>query len=79
MLKMKGACERCARSLPADAASAHICSFECTFCDACATEMKRVCPNCQGELVRRPPRTRSVTSVAASQVAQRMKRLVGRA
>ena len=34
-----------------------ICSYECTFCAACADEvLKGVCPNCGGELVRRPVR-----------------------
>jgi hypothetical protein len=36
---------------------ARICSFECTFCAACAdTRLKGHCPNCGGELVRRPVR-----------------------
>jgi hypothetical protein len=34
-----------------------ICSFECTFCSACAHEvLQGKCPNCGGELVRRPIR-----------------------
>jgi hypothetical protein len=36
MLKMKPTCERCAAALPADRTGAFICSFECTFCEACA-------------------------------------------
>ena len=37
--------------------AAWICSFECTFCSRCAGEVpKGRCPNCGGELVRRPPR-----------------------
>ena len=36
MLKMKPTCERCAATLPADRTGAIICSFECTFCEACA-------------------------------------------
>jgi len=35
---------------------AYICSYECTFCPECTNEMKARCPNCGGELVRRPPR-----------------------
>lgn len=77
MLKMRDDCERCSGTLPHDATTAYICSFECTFCEACATAMAMVCPNCKGELVRRPPRTRSVASVAASQVVSRVRRLVG--
>lgn len=54
-LEMKEACERCAVPLPADG-EAWICCFECTFCGPCADEMEAVCPNCGGELVRRPGR-----------------------
>jgi hypothetical protein len=54
-LEMRGRCERCDAALPADA-EATICSFECTFCTACAVAMEHVCPNCSGELVRRPRR-----------------------
>jgi hypothetical protein len=54
-LEMRTACERCgaALNLGSDAA---ICSFECTFCTSCAESMEHVCPNCGGELVRRPRR-----------------------
>jgi hypothetical protein len=52
-LEMRGSCERCGRELPADG-DAMICSFECTFCGTCAHELDHVCPNCGGELVRRP-------------------------
>ena len=54
-LQMKGACEKCGLELPADG-MAMICSYECTFCEKCATEMNNVCPNCDGELVQRPRR-----------------------
>ena len=38
---------------------ARICTFECTFCAHCADErLANVCPNCGGELVRRPRRPR---------------------
>ena len=53
-LQMKDACERCAAALP-PGAEAMICSHECTFCTACAEQLGR-CPNCGGELVRRPRR-----------------------
>jgi uncharacterized protein len=52
-LELKPACERCETPLPQDA-EATICSYECTFCVACADSMNRVCPNCGGELVARP-------------------------
>ncbi len=52
-LEMRKVCERCGASLaPSD--EAYICTFECTFCPTCTHEMESVCPNCSGELVRRP-------------------------
>jgi hypothetical protein len=52
---MHVACERCGASLLADG-GAFICSYECTFCAACAGDLDRICPNCGGELVERPRR-----------------------
>jgi hypothetical protein len=54
-LQMKGECEKCRQQLPA-AGMALICSYECTFCENCAAQMKNICPNCGGELVQRPRR-----------------------
>lgn len=54
-LEMRAECERCEEVLAQDG-DAFICSFECTFCVRCATEMNRHCPNCGGELVPRPHR-----------------------
>lgn len=54
-LEMKNVCERCGLSLGMND-EAFICSYECTFCRACAEEMQAVCPNCGGELVHRPKR-----------------------
>jgi hypothetical protein len=54
-LEMRTECEKCHQPLPANG-MAMICSYECTFCEKCAAEMKNVCPNCGGELVRRPKR-----------------------
>jgi hypothetical protein len=55
MLEMREVCERCNTPLSPDG-DARICSFECTFCPSCATEMAATCPNCGGELVTRPKR-----------------------
>jgi hypothetical protein len=55
MLEMRESCERCGTSLAHDA-DAVICSYECTFCRSCGDEMIGTCPNCGGELVRRPTR-----------------------
>jgi len=55
MLEMRTACERCGAPLANDAV-AYICSHECTWCGKCAAELSNVCPNCGGEVVRRPRR-----------------------
>jgi hypothetical protein len=55
-LEMRPECERCGTALPPDAATAYICSYECTFCELCAEENVHRCPNCDGELVKRPRR-----------------------
>ncbi len=56
MLELRPNCECCDKDLPPDSA-AMICSFECTFCPACADQiLKGVCPNCGGGFVRRPVR-----------------------
>ena len=57
MLELRPNCECCDRNLAPDAPDAMICTFECTFCAACATDvLGGTCPNCGGELVRRPVR-----------------------
>jgi hypothetical protein len=56
-LEMRPACEKCDASLAQDG-EARICSYECTFCAPCADAMAQTCPNCGGELVRRPNRKR---------------------
>ena len=56
MLEMRPDCERCGADLPADEGGAFICSFECTFCAACADALDERCPNCGGELLDRPAR-----------------------
>jgi uncharacterized protein len=57
VLQLRPGCECCDRDLPGDSPDAMICSFECTFCRACAEgRLGGRCPNCGGELVRRPIR-----------------------
>lgn len=56
MLLLKPGCECCDIDLPGDSPRARICSFECTFCADCAERLSACCPNCGGELVRRPAR-----------------------
>lgn len=54
-LEMRERCERCETAL-GDRGEAYICSYECTFCAPCAGALSATCPNCGGELVRRPRR-----------------------
>lgn len=57
MLELRPNCECCERDLPPDSTEARICSFECTFCADCADHrLQGLCPNCGGELLRRPRR-----------------------
>lgn len=53
---MKTVCEKCGKHLEPGSPEAMICSYECTFCTKCSGEMNNICPNCNGELVRRPAR-----------------------
>jgi hypothetical protein len=58
MLELRPNCECCGRGLPGDSDAAYICSFECTFCAECSQGvLKGLCPNCGGELQRRPRRS----------------------
>ena len=71
MLKMKAKCETCSTPLSHDA-DAFICSYECTFCPTCSEKTEHKCPNCDGELVRRPTRMRGVIDVATSQIKRKV-------
>ena len=57
MLELRPNCECCDVDLPPGSREAMVCSFECTFCQRCANDvLQGLCPNCGGELVRRPVR-----------------------
>lgn len=57
MLILKPNCECCNASLPANSLKAYICTYECTFCEDCLRGiLQGVCPNCGGDLQRRPIR-----------------------
>jgi hypothetical protein len=57
-VQLRPNCECCDVDLPGDSGAAYICSFECTFCASCAQDkLAGKCPNCGGELVRRPRRS----------------------
>lgn len=61
MLEMKPACEKCGTDL-GHQDEAYICSYECTFCPDCTRATNAKCPNCGGELLRRPSRNSSPQS-----------------
>ncbi len=66
MLKMKNKCERCSAATPLTG-EAYICSYECTYCQNCAVDMKLICPNCGGNLEVRPKRTRSPAAATTTE------------
>ena len=56
MLTLRPNCEACDCDFPPES-DARICSFECTFCAACADGvLNGQCPNCGGKFERRPIR-----------------------
>jgi hypothetical protein len=60
MLELRPNCECCNRDLPPESPDAMICSYECTFCRACAEGvLQGRCPNCGGEFTPRPRRPES--------------------
>jgi ribosomal-protein-alanine N-acetyltransferase len=64
MLELKETCELCAKLLTKDSSEAYICSYECTYCATCADEqLKLICPNCKGELQKRPSRKGSIADL----------------
>ena len=57
MLELRPNCECCDVDLPPSSTDAVICTFECTWCAACAERcLHQVCPNCGGNFERRPVR-----------------------
>jgi uncharacterized protein len=57
MLQLRPNCECCNRDLPPESTEAMICTYECTFCRDCATQVLHgKCPNCGGEMLQRPRR-----------------------
>ena len=49
MLEMRSECEHCKAATPPESANVLICSYECTFCAACAGQFERVCPNLRSQ------------------------------
>jgi hypothetical protein len=57
MLEIRPNCEHCNKNLPNGSPEAMICTFECTFCVDCTTNIfHEVCPNCGGGFQNRPIR-----------------------
>jgi hypothetical protein len=56
MLELRPTCEHCNKALPPASTEAMICTYECTFCRACAELLQDVCPNCGGGFAPRPIR-----------------------
>jgi hypothetical protein len=57
MLELRPNCELCDKDLPPESNEARICSYECTYCAACAEGvLEDVCINCGGGLTPRPIR-----------------------
>ena len=57
MLELRPNCECCDRDLPPESPDALICTYECTWCRDCAENVLHgTCPNCGGNLERRPIR-----------------------
>ncbi|MEY4681793.1 MAG: hypothetical protein RLZZ276_3442 [Pseudomonadota bacterium] len=77
MLELRPDCECCGRDLPPGSHEAMICSFECTWCADCARTRLAggLCPNCGGELVRRP--IRPAAKLKASPPSARRRRRPG--
>ena len=74
MLELRPNCECCNRDLPPESEEALICSFECTFCRPCAESVLRgKCPNCSGELVRRPRRAAELLTKYPPATARKLK------
>ncbi len=74
MLQLRPNCECCDADLAGDSGDAWICSFECTFCATCANETLRgKCPNCDGELVRRPRRSAEKLAGSPASTAREFK------
>jgi hypothetical protein len=64
-LLMKPTCERCGAVLSL-IGEAYICTYECTFCPTCTEAMDHTCPNCGGELVRRPRKKTTASATTGS-------------
>jgi len=64
VLELRPNCECCDRDLDPASPDVFICTYECTWCRDCAENVLHgSCPNCGGELVRRPVRPAHLLAV----------------
>jgi hypothetical protein len=78
MLDLRPSCECCDTNLPPNSTEAMICTFECTFCADCAARIfDGICPNCAGELVRRPIRPAAELALHPASTQRRTKSHAG--
>ncbi|MCX7375525.1 MAG: DUF1272 domain-containing protein [Alphaproteobacteria bacterium] len=76
MLELRPCCECCGTDLPPESQQARICSFECTFCATCTDgTLRGLCPNCGGELLRRPIRPADKLSKFPASTTRKVKSL----
>ena len=74
MLELRPVCENCKSKLPPDSIDAIICTFECTFCRNCVTDiLNNVCPNCGGGFEKRPVRPKGKLMKYPSQTEEYFK------
>lgn len=74
LLELRPNCECCDRDLPPQSRDAFICTFECTFCRDCTDNvLQGICPNCKGELVRRPVRTEAMLAKYPASTTRKVK------
>jgi uncharacterized protein len=72
VLELRPNCECCDRDLDPASPDVLICTYECTWCRDCADGILHgLCPNCGGELVRRPIRPARLLAVCIGGGARR--------
>ncbi len=75
IMELRPNCECCDRDLAPQSRDVFICTFECTFCHDCTDGvLKGICPNCSGELVRRPVRTDAMLAKYPASTIRKVKK-----
>jgi hypothetical protein len=74
MLEIKPICENCGKQLPNESNEAMICTFECTFCKDCVSDILfNVCPNCGGGFENRPTRPKQLLEKYPASAREQLK------